>query len=115
MRLQFEEGELRIQVDEVPLTKAQRPNTVLNGYEHFKGSVWVTEQHLSQIAQGLSVAVWSNERQEFNVIGYIIRKENRYTFDHNQYYTLDNIIRKLMSIRGWKYSYQRHVLAGNID
>jgi hypothetical protein len=71
--------------------------------QHYKGRVYITKQDDTKEIQGTTIFVQLHkaEPEELNSVAYIIRKGDKWTFDHNNYYPLDEIILRALEMVGW--------------
>ena len=66
-----------------------------NTLELYKGGIWI-KKHNSKENKGLNIYYYDYPKKDFIAIAYIIKNEKRYTYSHNQYYNLDEIINVIL-------------------
>lgn len=81
-------------------------------YQHFKGSIWISKQHVETEVQGTNVAVSSDKYDNgtFSVLGYVIRKGDRWTFNNQSSATLDDIVWSVLKSKGLYDDYCYEIL-----
>ncbi|WP_080871749.1 hypothetical protein [Oceanobacillus timonensis] len=66
--------------------------------EHYEGRIWFTKTDNKKEQQGINIC--QETKEDFRVLYYVIKTEKGYTFDHNKYYSLDNIVYECLKSNG---------------
>jgi hypothetical protein len=78
-------------------------------YELYKGDIWISKQDRSKEIQGTNIAMLQHNGK-MKVLYYVIRNGDRWTFTHNEYFTLDEIVWKCLKAMGWHDEFCNKVL-----
>lgn len=65
---------------------------------HYKGSIWITKIDEAKENQGINICLKTND--DYNVLCYVIKSKKGYTFNHNKYYSLDDIVYSFLESYG---------------
>lgn len=80
----------------------------IHGYQHYKGDIWISKQKESLEIQGTNIVVLKNE--ELKVLGYVIRKNDQWTYTHSKYVSLEEMVWSVLKSCGWSDEYCNKIL-----
>lgn len=79
-------------------------------YERYKGRVWITKQDATLVVQGENIAVYDEQSGHLSVLGFVTRKNSKWTHSHDKYFSLETIVWSVLTSFGWHEEHCRWLL-----